>query len=265
MKKMRSIIAGFLLVAPAVGCQPATKPYGTETQIYLPGKARQVWAVAPAVNLSGQTVDPLIQADDLFQQLQQVHGLTVIPVNRVAEIFAALHIAKVQSPEQAALICEQLGCDGLVVPTITIFDPYDPPKLGAALQIFEKGKIAIPPNVYVHELSRDATPPPTAVLPSAKDAGFKQAVGMFDATNGSVREKLLQYARGRDDPVGPLGEREYLLNMDRYSGFVYHELIRDLLLSMKTVDQKENAADPTPGPSAGATSARQEVSDAGRN
>jgi hypothetical protein len=265
MKKMRSIIAGILLFAPIIGCQSETKPYGTEAQTYLPGKGRQVWAVAPAVNLSGQTVDPLLQADDLFEQLQQVHGLTVIPVNRVAEVFAALHLGKVQSPEQAALICEQLGCDGLIVPTITIFDPYDPPKLGAALQIFEKGKIAIPPNVDVHELSRDATPPPTAVLPSAKDAGFKQAVGMFDATNGSVREKLALYARGRHDPLGPLGEREYVLNMDRYSGFVYHELIRDLLRSMNTGDQKGNAADPTTGASARATGSRQEVTDAGRN
>ena len=264
MKTMRSIIAGFLLCAGVAGCQSQAKPYGTETQTYLPGNRRQVWAVAPAVNLSGQSVDPLIQADNLFEQLQQVHGLTVIPVNRVAEIFAALHIAKVQSPEQAALVCEQLGCDGLIVPTITVFDPYDPPKLGAALQIFEKQKISMPPNVDVHELSRDATPPPTAVLPSAKEAGFKQAVGIFDATNGSVRDKLARYARGRNDPLGPLGDREYLLNMDRYSGFVYHELITDLLRSMNSIDSRENAASPPAGESAGAVSPRQEENDAGR-
>ena len=52
--------------------------------------------------------------------------------------------------------------------------------------------------------------------------------------NGSVREKLTDYADGRQDPVGPLGKREYLLNMDRYCGFVYHELIRDLLWSIKS-------------------------------
>lgn len=264
MITMRSIIGSLILITGVVGCQTREQQYGSEAQVYFPGNRRQVWAVAPAVNLSGQTVDPLIQADDLFEQLQQVHGLTVIPVNRVAEIFAALHIAKVQSPEQAALICEQLGCDGLIVPTITIFDPYDPPKLGAALQIFEKQKISIPPNVDVHELSRDATPPPAAVLPSAKDAGFKQAVGIFDATNGTVRERLERYALGRNDPLGPLGEREYLLNMDRYSGFVYHELICDLLRSMNSVDLKGNAAPPASGESAGAASSRQEVNDAGR-
>jgi len=57
---------------------------------------------------------------------------------------------------------------------------------------------------------------------------------MFDAANGSVRELLADYAAGRNDPAGPLGQREYILNMDRYCGFVYHELIRDLMWSIKT-------------------------------
>lgn len=227
---MRSIIAAFL-IGSAVGCQ-ASKPYGKETQVYLPGKQRQVWAVAPAVNLSGQEVDPLLQADDLYEQLQQVHGLTVIPVNRVLQVLSALQIAKVQSPDQADLVCQELGCDALIVPTVTIYDPYDPPKFGAAVQVFRKGQKELPPNIDAHMLVRAAAPPPTAPLPNPTQAAFKQSVGVFDATNGTVRDRLTNYAEGRHDPVGPLGQREYLLNMDRYCGFVYHELIVDLLRSM---------------------------------
>jgi hypothetical protein len=232
MQTMRSIGIALALIATGLGCQGQPKPYGTEQPTRLPGNHRQVWAVAPAVNLSGQDVDPLIQADDLFEQLQQVEGLTVIPVNRVAQVFASLQIARVQSAEQAQIVCEQLGCDALVVPTVTIYDPYDPPKLGAALQVFRKGKQEQVPNVDVHELSRAATPPPGEPLPPPQLAGFKQSVGMFDAANGSVLERLDTYAAGRNDPNGPLGQREYVLNMDRYCGFVYHELIRDLLRSI---------------------------------
>ena len=232
MNAMRSIGIAALLAVTAIGCQEHSKPYGTEEQTYFPAKHRQVWAVAPAVNLSGQEVDPLLQADDLYEQLQQVHGLTVIPVNRVAQVFAALQIARVQSPEQAEIVCEQLGCDALVVPTVTIYDPYEPPKFGAALQVFRKGQREPVPNVDVHELSRAATPPPGEPLPPPQLAGFKQSVGMFDAANGTVRERLNDYAAGRNDPNGPLGQREYLLNMDRYCGFVYHELIHDLLRSI---------------------------------
>jgi len=233
MKWMRSIVF-VALSACIAGCHGTTANYGVEKQTFLPGKQRQVWAVAPAVNLSGQEVDPLLQADDVYEQLQRVHGLTVIPVNRVAQVFSALQIARVQSAEQAAIICDQLGCDGLIVPTVTIYDPYDPPKFGASLQLFRKGQPAeLIPNVDVHELSRAATPPPGQPMPVPQLAGFKQTVGMFDAADGSVREHLAQYADGRNDPSGPLGSRQYLLDMDRYCGFVYHELIVELMRSIQ--------------------------------
>ena len=41
------------------------------------------------------------------------------------------------------------------------------------------------------------------------------------------------YAKGRNDPVGPMGAKEYLVSMDRYCGFVYQSLTGDLLRSMR--------------------------------
>src|SRR3954447_21344106 len=129
-------IAAALLVTS--GCQKPVM-YGREQELGRESEHAEVWAVAPAINLSGQRdVDPLLQADLLYQQVQQVRGLTVVPVNRVAEVYAGLGVEQVQSAEQAALVCDLLGCDALLVPTITAFDPYDPPKLGASLHLFRK-------------------------------------------------------------------------------------------------------------------------------
>ena len=135
-----------LLVLAAVGaCSKPAVPYGSERTLALPGPKGQVWAVAPAIDLSGQDqADPILQADLLYQQLQQVQGLTVIPVNRVADVYASLGIDGVQSPQQASIVCELLGCDGLVVATVTAYDPYNPPKFGASLQLFRAGGGAIP-------------------------------------------------------------------------------------------------------------------------
>jgi hypothetical protein len=58
---------------------------------------------------------------------------------------------------------------------------------------------------------------------------FIQVVGMYDAANGTVHEAVLNYAKGRNDPLGPMGSKEYFVSMDRYSGFVYHALILNLL------------------------------------
>jgi len=52
---------------------------------------------------------------------------------------------------------------------------------------------------------------------------------MFDAANGTTRDAVLAYAAGRNDPVGPMGSKEYFASMERYCGFVYYELIADVL------------------------------------
>src|SRR5260370_39615360 len=116
--KALALVALLVIVASLAGCS-SQKPYGVEAELYLPAKKRQVWAVAPVINLSGQKdVDPLLQADLVYAQLQQVHGLTVIPVNRVVEVYAGLRIEKVQTPQQQALGCDLLGCEALAGATV---------------------------------------------------------------------------------------------------------------------------------------------------
>src|SRR3954454_10957381 len=211
---LTALLAPLGLWGAGSGCAEKPVPYGVERQAaYLsPLKKREVWAVAPAVNLSGyRDADPLLQADIVYQQLQQVRGLTVIPVNRVVEVYATLKIDKVQSNEQAALVCDLLGCDGLVVPTVTAYDPYDPPKLGASIQLLSRPMtFARPVNVDPRELARQAAPKVIDATRTTVRMDIVQAVGMFDASNGSVREALNGYVAGRHDPVGPMGSREYL-------------------------------------------------------
>jgi hypothetical protein len=232
---MRSIVLTFCLAAclSHCACTPTDPTYGREGVQALSTKRRQVWAVAPVVNLSGERgVDPFLQADLVFAQLQQVRGVTAIPVNRVAEVYATLKIERVASPEQAALVCDLLQCDGLIVPAVTLYDAYNPPKLGAAMQLFVKpGSFVRPANVDPRELAKRATPGQVDAMPAGGDV--VQAVGMFDAANGTVRDRLKLYAAGRHDPVGPLGEKEYLVSMDRYCGFAYAELIEQLIASPK--------------------------------
>jgi hypothetical protein len=228
---MRSIVLLTLVTLAGVlgGCGSDEKPpYGVERQLMLPGKTRQVWAVAPAINLSGQrSADVILQSDLVYTQLQQVAGLTVIPVNRVVEVYMALHLEQVQTDEQAALVCDILGCDALLIPTITVYDPYEPPKLGASLNLFRKGAYQRQADVDSRELARRMAPAPGDNTP--KSARLVQAVGMYDAANGSTRAEVLLYAQGRTDPSGPYKERAYLIEMDRYCGFVYHSLIEEVL------------------------------------
>ncbi|HTW94569.1 MAG TPA: hypothetical protein VMD30_07240 [Tepidisphaeraceae bacterium] len=201
--RLIALILPLALILTAAGCKdPPT--YGTEVYLEIPGHRRQIWAIAPAINLSGHAeVDPILQADLLYEQLQDVHGMTVVPVDRVVQVFAALRIDRIESFNQAAMVCDLLHADAIVVPTVMAFDPYVPPKMGASLALFRKT--------------------------SDPNGDLKQSVGMFDSADGSVRDALLKYSDGRTDPNGPMADREYFLSMDRYCGFVYHQLIADLL------------------------------------
>jgi hypothetical protein len=229
MKKIWNF-AGWLIVALAFasGCGTPPKPYGEERQLFLPGSRSLVWAVAPTVNISGQRhVDPLLQSDLVFDQLQAVHGLTVIPVDRVVQVYASLRIAKIESESQAETVCKLLGCDGLVVPTVTIYDPYDPPKMGASLQLFPvAGTVQQGPLLDPHELDRSPTVDSMAM---PKPQVLMQSVGIYDSANGTVRDRANAFAAGRADPNSPLGTSVVYLDMDQYGSFVYHELITDLL------------------------------------
>jgi hypothetical protein len=238
MRKLRRLFVAVsmtaVMAAAVTGCTstpPPPRPYGAESSLSMPANRHAVWAVAPTINLSGQRpVDPLLESDLVFTQLQSVRGLTVIPVNRVVEVYLSLRIDKVQSQDQANLVCDLLGCDGLVVPTVTVFDPYDPPKLGAALQLFMKpGAYSRPAGLDAHELTHQAAASATDSLAAA--SGLVQSVGIYDAANGSVRQAVLTFANGRYDPAGPYGAREYIVSMDGFSGFVYHDLIGQLLAS----------------------------------
>jgi hypothetical protein len=238
-RRMFAAALTFAVIGPLVGglcltsgCSHPPPQYGVERPYFLPARKRQVWAIAPVLNLSGQKVDSILQADIVFEQLQQVEGIIVVPVNRTVEVLASLRLEKVQSEKQAALVCDLLGCDGLIVATVTAYDPYDPPKLGASLQWFGRSTDAArPAGINPRDLARQAALPATQPLPPA--GGIVQVVGMYDAQNGSVRAALANYVKGRHDPLGPLGAKEYLVSMDHYCGFVYHSLIADLLDSPK--------------------------------
>jgi len=211
------------------GCAPKAVQYGSENLRYAPAYFPKSIAVAPTVNLSGQRhVDPLLQADLVYRELQTIRGPTIVPVNRTAQAMIALNMDAINTTQDAFAVCDAIGVDALAVATITLFDPYDPPKLGASVQLFVRNQPrARSIGLDLQALRRGSKE--TQVQSEASNVDFIQVVGMFDASNGSVRNRINAYAQGRVEPLGPLGEREIYLHMDRYCGFVWSELIDQLL------------------------------------
>ena len=181
----------------------------------------QTWAVAPLRNESGsQQVDVLRVADHLTRQFEEAQGLSAVPVNRVIAAMESLELPELTNPEEAALLRETLGVDALVVGTVTAYDPYDPPELGLALELYTGPQI---PRARIEIRKLTAAPTDETAQPREVDPGQPVTIvsGHYDAGVPRVRERLQDYGHERGaEASGDGGWRRYRLSMDLYTEFV---------------------------------------------
>src|SRR5690606_19054749 len=89
-------------------------------------------------NESGTSaVDQLAISDTLVATVTQARGLRALPLNRVLDAMAALEMAHPQTPADLDRLARTLGADGVIVGSITAYDPYEP-IMGIALGLYAR-------------------------------------------------------------------------------------------------------------------------------
>ena len=190
----------------------------------------QLWAVAPFANESGVTLVETYRIADMFtEQVQQVQGLDSIPVNRVIEAMRYLGLERVATSRDANTLMRVLGVDALIVGTVTAFDPYQPPKLGIAIQLFRNNTRNSYSDLDPRALVRAPTDQTVLGGVSKPIEPVSQAAGVFEASNHETLGWLREYARGRTLPDSAYGSDIYLVSMELYTQFVSFRLTHDLL------------------------------------
>ena len=217
--------AGFLLAAAvwmmAAGCSQQ------EPMVVDPARVPNRWlgpmtiAVAPALNFSGSAdFDRNAVADLMASELGHVDGITVIPVSRVLAVLARQGRSEVASPRHALEIREQLGADAVLVFAVTEYDPYEPPVVGLAAQLYGLAPRSGQEGGFDPVLvARQARPP---VAP-ARDVSFpgliSEAQRTFDASHQYVVEQVKRFARRRGTTESPYRWRLYLVSQQDYLRF----------------------------------------------
>ena len=137
-------------------------------------------------------------------------------------------IDMIATPADAVRLINALNVDAIVVGTVTVWDPYPPPTLGLAVQLFSGGPLAAGSPFDPHELVRApiGDVAPRELNPAKAGA---QAAGVFDSRNGQTLIWLEQFAEGRTLPDGAFGTEVYLVDMQLYTQFVSFRLLHDLL------------------------------------
>jgi len=215
------------LQSPAV--QTLLAPYDTRDGELL-------WAVAPLRNESGTSaVDELAVSDTLAAQLSHVRGLRTVPVNRSLAAMRAAGISSVQSPAEARRLAEALGVDGVVVGSITAWDPYKPPEIGLSLALYGRSKALqaepgpsdrVDPRA-IQAAGSDFTLPESPARRMGQP--LSTASEHVDGANHRVQAAVRLYAQGRHDFDAPMGWRRYLASMSLFTEFACRRLVDQLL------------------------------------
>lgn len=216
-------------------------PPPIEYAVQSPYTQTHTLAIAPAINLSGsRDFDPLVVSDTLYAEMQQVQNLNVLPLNKTLLAMRRLGVRSIDDVKTAQALAEALGADGLVVPAVTAYDPYNPPTMGMILQLYtpapSSAAAATPvklPNVrsnpdtviFAGDLpnSGQASDPRPAQQPAS------QVAAVFNSTNQSVLRELHAFAAGRTQYDSALADQKYLMDADSYMRFVCHAMMRRLM------------------------------------
>ncbi len=207
-----------VLVAP----RTLTAPYDT-------ARGEVLWAVVPLRNESGATIaDELLLTDRVVGAIEEVQGIRCVPLARTLAAMQALKVSGVRTPGEARALAQAMGVDGVVVGSITAYEPYTP-MLGLSLALYPRtGFGGATTGLNPRDLTRATTE--GAQNPSVPlDRAVAVVSERWDAKNHQVLLDVKAFAEGRMKQRSAMGWRRYLASMDLFSEFASYRAIDALL------------------------------------
>lgn len=249
------VLALFVLVSGCAKPDPLRPPQQLLSP-YASTPAEPVWAVVPLRNESGTSaVNPMDISDTLVATITQARGLRALPLNRTLDAMAAMEMGYPQTPADLDRLARTLGADGVIVGSITAYDPYEP-IMGISLGIYARpgalergaaGEIEIDPRA----MRDDPTEYDYFGRQSLAGRGPASSVMLvLDGRDHDVKMRVRRYAEGRKESVSSLDWERYLRSMPEYERFVTFEAV-GLLLQREWVRLARHRA--TGGPDSGAS------------
>lgn len=235
---MRSLLkTGSVLGLLALAGCSTPAPELTAPQItaapYETAQGEVVLAVAPLRNESGTTaIDPLSLGDKVVAAAEEIRGVRCLPLNRTLETMRALRLQGVATPGDVAALASAMGVDGVLVGTITAYDPYTP-AIGLSLVLWARPGSAIEGGQAVGGIDPRALQ--SAVSEAAPGRGRRpngavaSASEHLDAKNHQVLMDVRTYALGRHDPNGAMNWRRYTASMPLYEEFAASFMVSRLM------------------------------------
>ena len=214
-----------VLVSMITGCSSGPK---MPTVLQAPYDSERVWAVIPFANESGvSAVDANMVADRFVAEVEQVDGLRCLPLIRSLAVMQQLGISKISDVRQVYTLMRAMQVDGVLIGTVTDWDPYKPLRFGAAVEVITAASEGAAKPLDLKDVTM-----PTADSRVDIDGALvaiSQASRLFDGRNNETLRELDVYGAGRADASSALGSRVYEQRIDLFMRFGAYVLVRDLL------------------------------------
>jgi hypothetical protein len=229
------LIAATLLLC---ACDIPQLPAKPADPLLSPYRERRIWAVAPLRNESGtMTADTVAVADHLARQLENASNIDMLPVNRVLAAMESLQMSQVSGRADAMKLLGVLGCDGLIAGTLTSYDPYEPPKIGMAIELYTSNRVERIEAVDLRQMSRAGTGPQTQPASAPPRQPVSAVSTYFDAKDPDVQKMLERYAAKRglseNDRIKDQSHL-YRISMDLFTEFATYVVSWRLLKAEET-------------------------------
>jgi len=224
---IRAILSAAGTLVLIAGCSQGKK----DIQLASPYPRQMTVVLAPVLNYSGErNLDTLKVTDILYSELQQVRGFAVIPVNRTLAQMAKDGITNIQDPQQALNLASQLGADMIIVSAITEYNPYYPPIVGIAMQVYGvRNDGFLSASIDPVKLARSALPLKIATDTTPKYLPKNQIQEIFNARDNRIASLAREFAKSRGTGQSPYKTDLYLRSQEYYLRFVCYQSIKELL------------------------------------
>jgi hypothetical protein len=197
---------------------------------YDTSRGEVLWAVVPLRNESGTSlVDVGSVSDKVVAAVEQVEGVRCLPLNRTLQAMNVLGYTSLRTPADARTLAQAMGVDGILVGSITAYDPYVP-TLGLSLALYARAGSMAPGRQPLDPRSLSTRSTDTAPATwSREDGPVAVASEHLDAKNHQVQMDVRAYAEGRLKNPTALGWRRYMASMDLYSEFGAYRAVDELI------------------------------------
>lgn len=200
---------------------------------YDTSRGGPLWAVVPLRNESGtDAADSAAISDAVVGAVSQTRGLRALPLNRTLEAMRALGMQGIRDPTDIQKLAEAMGADGVIVGSITAYDPYEP-VLGLSLALYARpGSLAARGTETIDTRKLTYQPTDYRFFPQSNFAGAGPASAAsehLDGKNQGVQMAVREYAAGRSDPGSALGWKRYLKSMSLFTEFAAWQTVGRLL------------------------------------